>query len=84
MTLRQVVGLLNVIRKDDTVQFYNQLLAYGTIHGTKLPSLNEFLGANLEDTNATSFDDSTDKALEAEALKRLKERQALVRLTHKN
>ena len=76
--MRQVCGLLKVINKDNLVQFYNSILSYGTIHGAKLPSLNEFLDASLEhDEGASSFDSETDKILEAEALKRLNERRQL-------
>jgi hypothetical protein len=77
MTMRQVSGLLKVINKSDLVEFYNSLLSYGTIHGAKLPTLNEFLGASLnKDQDAVpQFDDATDKILEAEALKRLNERR---------
>lgn len=76
--MRQVVGLLKVIGKAQLIDFYNQLLSYGTIQGAKLPSLNEFLATSLgSDQNQDSgFDSETDKAFEEIALKRLRERQA--------
>lgn len=76
MTLRQVVGLIKIIRKSEMVEFYNDLLSYGTIHGVKLPSINEFLGASLEHTEEkTPFTKDVDEALEREAFKRLEERR---------
>lgn len=78
MTMRQVAGLLVVIARADLVEFYSDLLSYGTIHGAKLPSLNEFLDLSLnkESTKESSFDEKTDKVLEAQALKLLEERRA--------
>jgi len=75
--MRQVHGLLRVIGKADLVEFYNQLLSYGTIHGSKLPSLDEFLHLSLNEgaEEAKAFDEKTDKLLEEQALKRLQERR---------
>lgn len=77
MTMRQVKGLLKIINKADLVEFYNQLLSYGTIHGAKLPSLPEFLsltsGKGQKDVNG--FDEETDKFLEAKARELLEERR---------
>lgn len=74
--MRQVAGLLKVIDRAGLVEFYNQLLSYGTIHGAKLCSLEEFLaltsGKGKEEPKG--FDEDTDKFLEAQALKRLHER----------
>ena len=77
MTMRQVDGLLHVIGRADLVEFYNQTLSYSMVQGVKLPSLNEFLALTLSGhkNEPTSFDDKTDKAFEAQALKRLHERQ---------
>jgi len=74
-----VSGLLKVIDKAHLVEFYGQLLSYGTIHGVKLPSLGEFLNLTSKESPADSkeFDESTDKLLEAHALKRLNERRAV-------
>ena len=59
------------------VEFYNQLLSYGTIQGAKLPSLDEFLSLSLGDgsNEAKAFDKSSDKFLEDQALKKLYERR---------
>lgn len=75
--MRTVAGLLKVINKSDLVDFYNNLLTYGSIHGAKLPSLNEFLELSSKEKNQepNNFDESTDKILEAAALKRLEERR---------
>jgi hypothetical protein len=77
MTMRQVFGFLRIIHRADLVEFYNQLLSYGTVHGAKLCSLEEFLNltSGKEHTAPKSFDENTDKVLEAEALKRFAERQ---------
>ena len=75
--MRQVAKLLRVIGRANLIDFYNNTLSYGTIHGAKLPSLSEFLELTLKETpkDGASFDDNTDKFLEAEALKRLEERR---------
>lgn len=75
--MRQVKGLLTVIGRADLVEFYNQLLSYATVHGAKLCSLDEFLtlSSGKDAPLPKGFDDETDKRLEAEALKRLSERQ---------
>ncbi len=75
--MRQVVGLLRVIGKADLVEFYNQILSYKAAGNPKLPSLDEFLAlaSNKEPIAPKSFDEKTDKMLEAEALKILAERQ---------
>lgn len=76
--MRQVSGLLKVINRADLVEFYNRLLSYGTIHGAKLCSLDEFLALSSGNSGPapTAFDENTDKTLEEMALKRLAERQA--------
>jgi len=77
MTMRQVVGLLTVIGKADITDFYNNTLSYATVHGTKLPSLDEFLRLSLnEGGSSNSFDENTDKFLEEQALKSLNERRS--------
>jgi hypothetical protein len=75
--MRQVFGLIQVIHKSEKTEFYNRLLSYGTIHGVKLPSLNEFLSltSSKGENGPKEFDEETDKFLEAEALKRLHERR---------
>lgn len=77
--MRQVHGLLLVIGKADLVQFYNRLLSYGTIQGVKLPSLHEFLrlSSNSSEEPEKTFDESTDRFLEEQALKRLNERRSI-------
>lgn len=68
---------MQVIHRADLVQFYNQLLSYGTVHGAKLCSLDEFLALSSGNSGnePKAFDADTDKILEAEALKRLAERR---------
>lgn len=54
------------------------MLAYATVQGVKIPSLNEFLNGTLNSNRASesvAFDDTTDKILEAHALKTLQARQ---------
>lgn len=77
MTMRQVDGFLRVIGKADLVEFYNQLLSYATVHGQKLPSLDEFLQlTSKQGAEAPKvWDEKTDKFLEERALKRLHERR---------
>jgi hypothetical protein len=75
--MRQVLGFLKVIGRADLVEFYTQLLSYGTIHGAKLCSLDEFLALTSgKDQDAPKvFDEDTDRILEERALKRLHERR---------
>lgn len=78
LTPRQVFGLLNVIQKSKTVEWYEQLLAYATVHRVKIPSIDEFLDLSLKEKpiEKLQFDEKADKALEAHALKRLEEMRA--------
>lgn len=73
--MRQVAQFLKIIHRAELIDFYNSILSYGTIHGAKLPSLNEFLGSNLQSSETSNFDPETDKAMEAIALKRLEEKR---------
>ncbi len=78
MTPRLVQRLLKVIGRSELIGFYNQILSYKAAGNQKLPSLEEFLAlASGKDQEApiSSFDEDTDKILEAQALKRLAERQ---------
>ncbi len=77
--MRQVHWLLDAIGNAELVEFYTQILSYGTVHGVKLPSLTEFLNltSNKGANDQTSFDEKTDTLLEQQALKRLAERQKL-------
>lgn len=77
MTLRQVVKLLHIVERTDLVEFYNRILSYRMAGQVEIPSLEEFLSlaSGKDKTSAKVFDEKTDKALEAEALKRLNERQ---------
>lgn len=74
MTPRQVSGLLKVIHKNGLVAFYESALSYKAWGDGKIPSLNEFLGTSLDQSDAKVFDEDTDKFLEAQALKRFEER----------
>lgn len=76
--MRQLKGMLQTINKAHLVEFYNDILSYGTVHGAKLPSLEEFLAASLNESaeSVSSFDQSTEEKLEALALKRLEEQRA--------
>lgn len=73
--MRQVAHFLKIIHRAELIDFYNDLLSYGTIHGAKLPSLGDFLGTNLKESTTSTFDEKTDKILEAEALKRFEEKR---------
>ena len=78
MTMRQVVGLLKVINKSESVQFYYSALSYKAWSDGKIPSLNEFLNAGLNKDSQVStsdFDDETDKLLERHARKVLEQRK---------
>jgi hypothetical protein len=75
--MRQVVGFLQAINKANLTDFYHQLLAFGTVQGAKLPSLDEFLNASLNKNEPIeSFDEKTDEFLEQHAQKLLNERRA--------
>ena len=80
MTPRQVQGLLKIIRRADLIDFYNSILSYAVVHDKKLCSLDEFLAltSSEEKKEPKAFDETTDRLLEAEALKRLNERRAKV------
>ena len=76
--MRQVVKLMRAVGRADLIDFYNSTLSYGTIHGAKLPSLNEFLDLTLNETrkeDSSTFDENTDRFLEEQALKKLEERR---------
>lgn len=76
MTLRQVVGLIKVIRKTEKVDFYNEMLVHSIMYQIKIPSISEFFGASLEqDEPHTAFTEEVDIALEKEALRLLEERR---------
>ena len=79
MTLRQVVKFLRLVGHLELVEFYEQSLSYRMAAQKELPSLEEFiaLASNKDkDGNAPKvFDEKADKFLEAEAMKRLAERQ---------
>ena len=68
--MRQLVGFLAAVHKANAISFYEQTLSYASIHGTKLPSLQEFLGVSLGDKEA-AFDEKTDAYLEKIALQKL-------------
>lgn len=75
--MRQVVAFLQVINKSNLTDFYHQLLAFGTVHGAKLPSLDDFLNASLNKADPVqSFDEKTDEFLEQHAHRLLNERRA--------
>ncbi len=63
---------MKAINRAKAIEFYESTLSYGSIHGAKLPSLEEFLGVSLGDKQASAFDSKTDEALEKIALDRLK------------
>lgn len=74
--MRQVVGLIKVIRKNQTIDFYNELLVHSIVHQVKIPSLSEFLGANSnQDEDTSVFTEDIDRALEKEAIRQLEERR---------
>ncbi len=76
MTLRQVVGLIRVIRKNEQTDFYNEMLVHSVMYQIKIPSISEFFGASLlEDDTTHAFTEDVDQALEKEAVKRLEERR---------
>jgi hypothetical protein len=71
--MRQVAGLMRVINKAKSIDFYKSTLSYASVKGVKIPSLDEYLGVSSEE--ASSLDPKTEAALEAHAQKRLKERR---------
>jgi hypothetical protein len=66
-----------VIRRNESIEYYNLLVSYQTTKLAKLPSLDEFLGVafNEKGEEPKGFDEKTDKVLEAEAMKRLEEKR---------
>lgn len=75
--MRQVAGLLVVIQKSDLIEYYISASSYRYSKQKELPSLDEFLSLSLKQGAEvhSPFDETTDKMLEAHALKRLSERQ---------
>lgn len=73
--MRQLHGLLVVIRKAELIEYYKTYSIHGAIHKVQVPSLSEFLGASgLESPqNKSNFDDKSDKAMEAHMMKRISE-----------
>ncbi len=72
LTPRQVRHFSRVISKAKSVQFYEQTLAYASVQGVQLPSLEEFLGVGSKEESA--FSEKTDAFLERQALKNLRDK----------